>query len=1152
MKIYIPAILLLIIIIIPLNTSYPTKKVDLGKTTPRDYNIDINTLRLNIQRSGWDNNSLLDYQRYLVNSSIDQKKETELLDGLPGKFEKTFLYAVILKRGQEFKKMFASLLACLDYKPSYYPFYDELIFSSNATNQDNNLESKLTSIHNYPEPQLKYLQGLIELSRNNFNNAKYCLEEALKSDSTNSNILYQLSYAYRNSGNYEAASMALQKAMKFNRSDKWFTAAATIAMGSLFYLSQKYDAAEKLYRKGNKDAILIHDKYDQAVSLIDIGIMLDEKGDIKNSRQSYEWAINISDEINNIEVKALALSELGVSFSYTNNLVEAKNNYSVSYKLFQRAGNTGRLSLLAYNLGNIYISLFNFEAALHYFNEGLHNAGDNKRSRALNLLGLADVYANISDYAKALNYYRQVQDISSQIKDIEISADAFTGLGALNFNIDNFNNAIRYYFQAAKIISSSTNPFLKSKIYDNLGLTFLQLDSLEEAKDYFQQSYILSEKNKDYHTESLSACDLTEFYIKNNNLNEAEKYLIAAKQAAFLDGSKYLTATADLAAGTINLKKNINEKSIEDYKDAITTAKEINDNNIQIEANYLLAKLYEGMNKGTQADNYYKSAIEIIEDVSYNLFPKEDIQISYFTSKDKVYDSYINFLLNQKKFSEAFEVIDRSKSRNTMQNLTNLKLEELINDKHTLEQVYDYNQAINSGIYNGAQTDSMNLKYNILKQNLLQRQPELKQYFESQSTISLKTIQRKLNNNEYIISIYPARDKVYTFLISKNIFIPFSANVPLKDLLDKIRSISPYYRSGSSGQDYYNKDLFSFNTLSAYGLYASILKPVFESIPENCNVIISSSPELISVPFEFLVKSFKIKDSPYDYNNKDYLIYHYNISYTPSAALYIKQKENNLINNGKVLLVGNPTMNNLLTGYADRRGLLEGIEGLNRNMPLLPLKYSGEEVSRISDIITADKVLTGNNATETNFKEYAPLSKIIHLSTHSFIFNKQPVIFFSNSYDPDNDGYLETGEIVKMKLNSDLVVLSSCNSGNGVVDRSEGVLGMTKAFFEAGAKSVVVSLWEVDDKYTSELMSLFYKRLSEGYDKSQALRYAKMDFIKEYSPNPYYWSAFVLSGNISQLQLRAKTNISPYIIGILIIIGIALLLTSIRSKYKLI
>ena len=248
-------------------------------------------------------------------------------------------------------------------------------------------------------------------------------------------------------------------------------------------------------------------------------------------------------------------------------------------------------------------------------------------------------------------------------------------------------------------------------------------------------------------------------------------------------------------------------------------------------------------------------------------------------------------------------------------------------------------------------------------------------------------------------------------------------------------------------------------------------------------------------------------------------------------------------------MVGDPEVNKLLNNYADRRGLLEDIDGLHRNIPLLPLKYSAGEVSNISDIITADKILTGSNATEANFKENAPLSKIIHLSTHSFIFNKQPVIFFSNSYNSADDGFLETSEIVKLKLNSDLVVLSSCNSGRGIVDRSEGVLGMTKAFFEAGAKSVVVSLWEVDDKYTSDLMSLFYKRLSEGYDKSRALRYAKIDFIKRYSSNPYYWSAFVLSGNISDMQLRKKISAIPYLTGILLIIGMASLIILLKNKY---
>jgi len=92
---------------------------------------------------------------------------------------------------------------------------------------------------------------------------------------------------------------------------------------------------------------------------------------------------------------------------------------------------------------------------------------------------------------------------------------------------------------------------------------------------------------------------------------------------------------------------------------------------------------------------------------------------------------------------------------------------------------------------------------------------------------------------------------------------------------------------------------------------------------------------------------------------------------------------------------------------------------------------------------------------------------------------------------------------------------------------------MQKSFFEAGAKSVVVSLWDVNDKYTSLFMQSFYKYISEGFDKSEALQKAKLYFKKNYSANPYYWSAFILSGDISKIQ-DLKTASSNYLFYVLI------------------
>jgi CHAT domain-containing protein len=137
-----------------------------------------------------------------------------------------------------------------------------------------------------------------------------------------------------------------------------------------------------------------------------------------------------------------------------------------------------------------------------------------------------------------------------------------------------------------------------------------------------------------------------------------------------------------------------------------------------------------------------------------------------------------------------------------------------------------------------------------------------------------------------------------------------------------------------------------------------------------------------------------------------------------------------------------------------------------------------------------------------------------------------------------DDGFLELGEIVQLNLNSELVVLSSCRSGLGKIDEAEGIIGMQKAFFEAGSKSVLVALWDVSDKYTSYFMKYFYEHLAEGKTKSEALQQAKLDFIKNYSANPYYWSAFVLSGNPSTIKMQKALSFTLFhILGILLLIS---------------
>jgi len=130
-------------------------------------------------------------------------------------------------------------------------------------------------------------------------------------------------------------------------------------------------------------------------------------------------------------------------------------------------------------------------------------------------------------------------------------------------------------------------------------------------------------------------------------------------------------------------------------------------------------------------------------------------------------------------------------------------------------------------------------------------------------------------------------------------------------------------------------------------------------------------------------------------------------------------------------------------------------------------------------------------------------------------------ILFVQDGDPAEDGFLHTYEVFNLKLNADLVTLGACETGLGKLSRGEGLIGLTRAFMYAGAPSVVVSLWSVDES-TAELMKLFYQNSKDGMTKAEALHQAKIKLLssrdkfaagKEFCfAHPYLWASFVLNG----------------------------------------
>lgn len=188
---------------------------------------------------------------------------------------------------------------------------------------------------------------------------------------------------------------------------------------------------------------------------------------------------------------------------------------------------------------------------------------------------------------------------------------------------------------------------------------------------------------------------------------------------------------------------------------------------------------------------------------------------------------------------------------------------------------------------------------------------------------------------------------------------------------------------------------------------------------------------------------------------------------------------------------------------------------------LPPLPFAGEEVESIASLLDPDRVIvkTGAAASEAQLKDLLKnhQPRVLHLATHGLVDPVQPDLsrlVLSADQGRGEDGYLHTLEIMSLPMQIDLVVASACESGLGRLGRGEGVVGLARAFFAAGAKGAVVSLWRVSDRSTAVLMREFYRELlGKRRGVGEAMRRARLALMKtENYAHPFYWAPFVVVG----------------------------------------
>ncbi|MFY9153078.1 MAG: CHAT domain-containing protein [Prolixibacteraceae bacterium] len=556
-----------------------------------------------------------------------------------------------------------------------------------------------------------------------------------------------------------------------------------------------------------------------------------------------------------------------------------------------------------------------------------------------------------------------------------------------------------------------------------------------------------------------------------------------------------------------------------------------------------LADIYSSEFDQENSIMYYKAGLNALSravDLIHRLqigFENEDSK--YFLAQNQQSTFYDAIKISYKLYKQtrkveyiekAFEFSERSKSSNLLASVKEMKAKEfggipdaLISRENDLKSyIATYTSLLISEIH-AEKPDSpkvnlfnskifkYNEEYNKLIDSFEKDYPNYYAFKYESKVVGINEIQSKLSGRQALVEYYTIEPdenndvgELYRFVITKD-----SVNLSMEKInrsyVEDIQTVFDFLTNPN--YLYTRKKDYVDYSVASYRLYEKLLKPVVSKISGK-DITVIPHDKLSYIPFDALLTELP-DTSIMNFRNLNYLIRDYAINYSYSATLLYDFFEP-VYSNSKKILAFAPE-------YASTIARTDP-ESLKKHY-FSPLSAAAHEVNLISEHIHSETYI-GSFAQETSFKQNASKYSILHLAMHTIINDSLPMysklVFSAPDENASDDGFLNTYEIYNMKLNARLAVLSACETGTGKLLKGEGVMSMARGFIYAGCPSIVMTLWQVEDKAGSKIMGDFYNYLSKGKRKDIALRMAKLNHLKTSDPltaHPHYWLGYVSIGD---------------------------------------
>ncbi len=377
-------------------------------------------------------------------------------------------------------------------------------------------------------------------------------------------------------------------------------------------------------------------------------------------------------------------------------------------------------------------------------------------------------------------------------------------------------------------------------------------------------------------------------------------------------------------------------------------------------------------------------------------------------------------------------------------------------------------------------------------------------------TIGVEELQNKMPQGRCIIEYFVGDEAIFIFTVTRSSF-NYERLAKPEGFDLKLRSLRLAMENPQKAENFFP---------DSYQVYQWLVEPSLEKMGDGSKI-----QQLIFIPDGPLLQlSFDVLITAPTETVPNYLLKKFPISYAYSNRLLFDntQRENAPKTfAGFGLEYDDFTLEDLATFVNNP------MSSLPLSRALGPLQFSDDEIKEISELLDG-QIWINEAATREAFLENAPDYAILHLATHGVLNERYPMnsaLIFTRQND-STDYFLRAADLYGMELQADMAVLSACNTGNGIVERGEGVRSLARAFAAAGCPSLVASLWNASDASTKEILVSFYENLEKGQSKAEAMQQAKLAYLENSSPAyraPYYWAHLNVIGESGELEVLSKS-----------------------------